>query len=1047
MPVSYNLGYPYQYNIYCARNYSVLLKDIEQAGISCIPIVSAYQDAPGSRSLATKQFLEEPGRRNWLRRYWQHSWGIQVCTGTSSEREGMRWHDLDFAYKAICAAPDAVYACISALVNAVENPLLTLSKSGGLRFSCRIPDYLHPNTEAERLYIYKYTPTEENPDQTDVYLEIIGEQGYSCWDARYEILLGDLLDPPQISREFFFGPIDTLRAAIHEPAPGGLGKPEEPPPAVPESLGSYKLDLAKEALLKRGFSYYRQENDLHYWTFDAGTEEAGGVSLWEREGTVWLSAATSQAGLPTEATPVTDIWADTGILPGVPATGVSVSNDLLLVRRAKRSPLSIKRPNPILHPQPMDTDELRGTPEENAVQISELFNRDVRIINLITGEPVEKNEKMKGILVNDTAVCLNRPRTPWIVASADAASEQQSVPSFERWKPRTHNWEQVKEIPLEVRMANPFQHGNVCEDAERCEALEEKGGDPRESICPQCPVYTDCQHHGYLSQFVSLQQARLQISEIPQVFFNPRYTRIAEAMLHDVNESSETRLCVVEPAKASTLFLKCRLLRSVLEEWTQRWEQEELGAFAKAILNALDISRRTHTDPAKRVRPVMQTFARHAPAIIRQMCHVYIRSINKEMSMTEAIGLGILNIDTIADIECLPTVYQDPSWTTWHQLGLFFAHYTLDHNVPMRWDDEKLLFWVPPMLHESVKRLLIISTIDAERNFRRVFPGTEVQFLRTRPSPWKPGSHVFQIRTELYRRGTMLDHDSKWRFPGMSETGQRLFLGILAEIERMPNVKHGIITHNTNIAQLMDVAEKENVCFVTNFRNLEGLEMAFEAVEVLWIVGTPEVGDHSIWQQAQILFGDDAEPLLYKRDEKTGDYKDERIQGIYNEEIIYLLTRIIGYAGLDRFGNKKVMLLSSVELPDITYRPDTLFFDWEDFEVAGGVDKLAEVIATRQRFEAERATLTAESSRQEVERILGCSSRQANRVLHKLRGGNLRPFSYRQQILTVLTKGETKTADLIASIKGNPQSIRNGLNHLVNTGEIVHVRRGVYALP
>ena len=1047
MPVAYNLGYPYQYKIYCAKNYPVLLTDIEQADISCMPIGRAYQNDRDPRSLGMQRFFKQRVRRNLPRRYWRHAWGIQVCTGTASEREGMRWHDLDFTYQAICAAPDAVYVCINALVNAVENPLLTLSKSGGLRFSCRIPDYLHPNTETDRLYIYKHTPTDENPDQTDVYLEIIGDQGYSSWDGRYEILLGDLLNPPEMSKEFFFGPIDTLRAAIHEPAPAGLEKSVAPPPVVPQSLGSYKLDLAKEALLIRGFCYVRQENDIHYWTFNTGTDAEGRVSLWQRDGTVWLSASTSEAGLPTVATPLTDVWADTGILPSLPATGVSVSDDVLSVRSGERSPLSIKRPNPILQPQPVETGELRGTPQENAVQISELFNRDVRIINLITGEPLEKNDKIQDILVNDHAVSLNRANASWMVAGGDTALEQQSVRSFERWKPRTHNWEQVKEIPLEVRMATPFQHGNVCEDPERCEALEKKGGDPRESICPQCPVYTDCQERGYLSQPVSFGQARLQRSEIPLLFFNPRYTQIVNEMLHDANESSESRLCVVETPKASTLFPKCTLLKSVLEEWAQHWEEEVLGTFAKAMLNALDLSRRSYTDPVKRVRPVIQTFARHAPAIIRQMCHVNIRGVDKTMSMTEAIGSGILNIDTVAAIQRLPTVYQDPDWTIWHQLRRFLAHYTQDHNVPMRCDDEQLQFWVPPVLHESVKRLLVISPIDVERNFRRVFPGSEVKVLRTQPPSWKQGSHVFQVRTALYQRGTMLDHNSKWKFPGMSEIGQHLFLGIVAEIERTPNVKHGIITHNTNTAQLTDVAEKANVCFVTNFRNLEGLKTAFEAVEVLWIVGTPEMGDHSVWQRAQILFGNDVEPLLHKKDEKAGGYKDERLQGIYEKEIIYLLTRIIGYAGLDRFANKKVMLLSSVELPDITHRPDTLLFDWEDFEVAGGVDKLAEAITTRQRFEAEKTTLTDETRRQEVERILGCSSRQANRVLHKLRGGNLRPVSFRQQILAMLANGETKTAAIIAAIDGNPQSIRNELNHLVNTGQIVNVRWGVYALP
>ena len=48
-----------------------------------------------------------------------------------------------------------------------------------------------------------------------------------------------------------------------------------------------------------------------------------------------------------------------------------------------------------------------------------------------------------------------------------------------------------------------------------------------------------------------------------------------------------------------------------------------------------------------------------------------------------------------------------------------------------------------------------------------------------------------------------------------------------------------------------------------------------------------------------------------------------------------------------------MVLISSLEIPDITGRPETHLFDWEDFEVADGLDKLAETIAIRQRFEAE----------------------------------------------------------------------------------------------
>ena len=1141
-PAAYKLGYPCQYTLYCARNYPVRLNDIELADISFMPIGRAPEHDHGPRSFGGERFLERQGISSWAMEHWDKSWGIQVYTGIPSERDGARWHDLDFKYEAIYAAPDAVYACIAALVNVVENPLLTLSESGGLRFSCRVSDYLHPNTDAERAYIYKHTPTAEDPHQTEVYLEILAEHGYSTWDARYEILLGNLLEPPVIPQEILFGPIEALRAAIHKPAPTAVGTLEPPVPNVPQYLGSHKLDLAKEALLKRGFSYVRTENDIYYWISEAGSVGEGHISLWEREGTVWISTSIPHAELPTEPTPITDVWADTGILPPIPARGLeTVSEKVLAVREGHLSPLAIKRPAPVLQPQPRDTRKIYGTPEENALQIQRTFNESVRIVRLIAGASLEKNSKIRSLLINN-AICLNVSNDRWREAAEQGTQQKTTAPPLAHYKSRMYRWEQVKEIPIETRMENPFQHGNVCEDPERCETLEEKGGDPRESICPHCQVYAECQNRGYLSQPSSLPRAAVQISEIPQLFFNPQYQEVVKALLEGVPETEEmastslrtgehlqqvangnvlfgnpyeqdlarpkfpNRFCIIEPKKMDDLFLKCRLPKCLLEEWINTWQGDALGSFAKTLLNALEISSRTYTNVFKRVRTAVQTFEWREADIIRQMCHVNVRGVvvrrgavdpetGKELArfavafeegtfayipfndaaveafisnglpffqlsdfvvdeemripmlMTEAIDLGILNVETVQDIQRFSTVCRDPNWTVWHQLRRFFAHYTQDKNAPMEWDDEGLRFWVPPVLHQSIKQLLLISTIDPERNFQNVFPNSDIEVLRTEPPTWIPGNQVFQIRTGTYPRDTMLDNNNNWAVSGMSETGQHFFLGILAEIERTPSTKHGIITHQTTLKQLRDVAEKENVCLLTNFPDLNGLEAAFEEAEVLWIVGTPEVGPRAVWQRAQILFGNEEEPLLYERETESGTYTDQRLQSVYEEEVIYLLTRIIGAAGLDRFANKKVMLISGMELPDITHRPETLLFDWEDFEVAGGLDTLAEVITTRQRFEAESVALTAETNRTEVERILGCSSRQANRVLNKLRGGTIPRIPFREQILALLADGEKKTAEFVAATNGNRQAIGNELKRLADAGEIVKVQRGVYALP
>ena len=115
MPSMYTKGHFYQYSVYCARKCPMLLDDLETADISFMPIGRAPDNDRGPRHFGGELFLKRTRAENWGFRRWDTSWGIQVYTGIPSERDGARWHDLVFTYRALCAAPDAVFACIEAL--------------------------------------------------------------------------------------------------------------------------------------------------------------------------------------------------------------------------------------------------------------------------------------------------------------------------------------------------------------------------------------------------------------------------------------------------------------------------------------------------------------------------------------------------------------------------------------------------------------------------------------------------------------------------------------------------------------------------------------------------------------------------------------------------------------------------------------------------------------------------------------------------------------------------------------------------------------------
>ena len=734
--------YPYHFTVSCAYKYPLRLYELEQAGISFMPIGRAPQDDRGPTDFGGERFLKRQGTQDWRSRRWYASWGIQIYTGIPSEHDGARWHDIDFKYDAICAAPDAVSACIETLINSVANPLLTMSKSGGLRFSCRVPDYLHPNADEAKQYIHKHTPTSENPNHRDVYLEILGDEGYSRWDARYEILIGNLLDPPVITKEVLFAPIDTLRAALHESAPPPTNNLESIPQA-------------------------------------------------------------------------------TAVLPLVPPL---IDEKIVAVREGKLSPLAIKRLSPVL-----DKLELMG------------LSRQVPALH---------------VLEHDV-------KTGW--------------------------------------------------------------------------------------------------------------------------------LCAVDETGTHLPFLEIRILKDILDAWNINQQGTALGNFASALLHALKRKGGPYENPVRRVRMVMQAFEEQEKTLIEQMSE---------------------------------------QQTFWHQLKRFFAHYQRNADAPIVWDQDVLRFWVP-------------SVLDAENGFPNGLKNTVSE-------PWQAENRIFQIRTSIYAVHEFLNYENSWDDLGLSEIGQRFLDCIRAEIEKNLNVKHALLGHEGIVDKLADIREKENVCYLTHIQdgaNAEPFGEAAESADVIWIVGAPYWPPHLMWKRAQILFGADAEPLCYDVETDPYHYRDERIQKLYEQNVIDILTRVIEHARLDRLSNKTIMLLTGMPLPNITDRPETLLFDWEDFEIAGGLDKLAETVATRQHFETERANLTAESGREKVEQVLGISKSQANRVLMNLRGGKIERVSFQEQICALLEGGEKRTAELIAAIEGHPGAIKNELKRLVDIGEIIKVQRGMYTLP
>ena len=200
-----------QYAVAYAAGKTINPENLSRAALGFMPIGNnghclEYYTQPN----ADKDWETTYGVSDWKPKSWRDAYGIQIYTGSPSGD----LTSLDFEYEIIRDHPKPFLETLANLCQLTENPLLVISKSGGLRFECRTPGYIHPKTDQRYVATWK-----NHREHEQLYLEIFGEKGLSRYDARYEIYTGSLLNIPTIDPHALFEIVDQLREQIGEPRP------------------------------------------------------------------------------------------------------------------------------------------------------------------------------------------------------------------------------------------------------------------------------------------------------------------------------------------------------------------------------------------------------------------------------------------------------------------------------------------------------------------------------------------------------------------------------------------------------------------------------------------------------------------------------------------------------------------------------------------------------------------------------------------------------------------------------------------------------------
>ena len=333
----------------------------------------------------------------------------------------------------------------------------------------------------------------------------------------------------------------------------------------------------------------------------------------------------------------------------------------------------------------------------------------------------------------------------------------------------------------------------------------------------------------------------------------------------------------------------------------------------------------------------------------------------------------------------------------WHKLIAFFRHYKRNADAPILRDGDFIDFWLP---------------------------NAEGHTPEKRPNYRASDITIFQLRTELNPYQRLVDFNEGSIHWSETQIAWKFINKICDEMKHRPDNRHAIQTFYKD-------------------RSWQSALHPIEASNILWVLGMPAVGFRYLWQTCQQFFGHEDAPLSYEWS-REDTFRDARVQSVYESYAISQIVKNINQLYKNPLPDKKAVILTSLPIPGITDETDTYLFDWEDYLIAGDLEHLTETIAIREDYERRRDAVTPDTSRKEVEEIYGCSPRQANRILQKLRGGEPLRVSLREQILEFLADGEKKTADILSAVVGHPKAIQSELKSLVNTEKIQRVRWGVY---
>lgn len=733
---------------------SAVPRDFEKARLGILPIGRNGNPIEQYTASVGKNWQTRYGFGDWEIRSWKQNYGVQVYTGTPSDN----LTDFDFEFAIVQDHPDILVETLSALLALTPNPCLTLSKSGGLRYSCRTPSYVHPRNIENREYIEKWN--QETGTREALYLEIFGDKGLSRWDARYQTLIGNLFDLPVIEDvDALFEIIDNLKSKIHVPAPPKQKKKQKsnkkPPLPDMKIVDDLPSDLEWTSIGESG--KYKSRRGNYPCQVTSHTKSHGAAQYYKDK--------------------------QAGEIRGF-CHNCRASWWVVKTKRNRTAPDRLH-----ITDMPPETTAYEKTQADMKQQILawEQKTRDTdtqHLLNIIT--PAQTGKTTVTIATVEKLTYITQTQKKAVEAHDEAIRNDKNsyLHKSRMWNRDDPNWET---LPFGTDIGcRPCIHPEICN------SIASKGFSPVEEFCRvRCDKHVLCKKEGYLSQLARETHRDHVYFWRDEAFFADEIYR---SHVQTVMGDKDCILAIDEPNPADLTqqrIINLDALRQTFNNIKYSPDWSDIATFLKSLLenlstvdtpedicNALSEAIKTlsETDikqfdeklsgiPVSFVWQREQTGKLFAEVIYNdksRLCKVVDDDddtpgtipeciieggVTLDKLETRFIGLSLFErlgfIDLRKEAEQAPRVY--------HNLVSDIMRFIeSDSHACHRTDDNAIVFYLPPSI--NARRGITMNASDTDNLIGEVYRDTDinVKTITGNPPPWKSNNLLFQISTGRY---------------------------------------------------------------------------------------------------------------------------------------------------------------------------------------------------------------------------------------------------------------------------------------------------------